>query len=66
MTLLYRGNCLPMTNSDEAISQQEYSLFKNTWVRRECYLHTLYLNGELPVLDSYDLIFVPDDFTPSL
>ena len=66
MTVLYRGNCLPMTNSNEAISQQEYSLFKNTWVRRECYLHTLYLNGELPVLDSNDLIFVPDDFTPSL
>lgn len=66
MTLLYRGNCLPMTNSDEAISQQEYSLFKNTWVRRECYLHTLFLNGELPVLGSDGLIFIPDDFTPSL
>lgn len=66
MTLLYRGNCLPMTNSNEAISQQEYSLFKNTWVRRECYLHTLFLNGELPVLGSDGLIFIPDDFTPSL
>ena len=65
MTLLYRGNCLPMTNSDEAISQQEYSLFKNTWVRRECYLQTLFLNGELPVLDSDDLIFIPNEFTPT-
>ena len=65
MTVLYRGNCLPMTNSNEAISQQEYSLFKNTWVRRECYLHTLFLNGELPVLDSDDLIFIPDEFTPT-
>ena len=54
-----------MTNSNEAISQQEYSLFKNTWVRRECYLHTLFLNGELPVLDSDDLIFIPDEFTPT-
>ena len=54
-----------MNNSDEAISQEEYSLFKNTWVRRECYLHTLFLNGELPVLDSDDLIFIPDEFNPS-
>ena len=65
MTIMFRGRCLPMNNSDEAISQQEYSLFKNTWVRRECYLHTLFLNGELPVLDSDDLIFIPDEFEPS-
>ena len=66
MTLLIRGNCSPMTNSNEAISQQQYSLFKNSWVRRECYLHTLFLNGQLPVLGSDGLIFIPDDFTPSL
>jgi len=61
----YRGICLSEKNQDSAISQTTFYNFKNSWLRLQCYLHILFEKGELPTLTSDDLIYIPEDFTPS-
>tara|TARA_B100000212_G_C27238250_1_gene474661 strand:+ start:161 stop:745 length:585 start_codon:yes stop_codon:yes gene_type:complete len=61
----YRGSCLSEKNQDTAISQTTFYNFKNNWLRLQCYLHILFEKGELPTLTPDDLIYIPEDFTPS-
>ena len=65
MAKFYRGNCLSENNKDKAISQTHYYKFKVNWVRRECWLRTLFEKGEVPTTTTDDQIYIPEEFSPT-
>ena len=78
MTHLNHGICLPEKNKEVEKSRENYYQFKNFWILRECWLHTLWEDNKIPQLDYFEKlgypfpecllpsgIYIPDDFEPS-
>ena len=78
MTQLYHGICLPEKNKEVEKSRENYYQFKNFWILRECWLHTLWEDNKIPQLDYFEKfrypfpecllpsgIYIPDNFEPS-
>lgn len=58
----YCGDVLPVEKGNKNL-ESNLRKFKNLWVRRECYLHTLWQAEELPSLYENNEVIVPENIT---
>ena len=58
----YKGDVLSVKKEDKQNLESSLKKLQKLWILRECYLHTLWQNNELPKLYENNEVIVPENF----